>query len=481
MGTLWFLCYSNFVSAVSCSAFKLVRHQYIRFSQFFHSAYLCIPVIGGFIADRLLGQKRTIIIGGLILSLSYFCLAVISSDSILIFSLAGVAAGAGLFKPNISSLLGNAYSKNSTQREKGFTIFFMGITSGIILGCTLPSYFNTYFGWPVSFFSAAIGLMIGLSIFIYGIKRYPIEDYSPFQYNLKKILQSIATVIFLWISSFYILSLPMLANIAFTGIVVLSAVYFFYSIKYSPPEEARNNRVIGLLCLISVIFWAFYFQMFLSFTLFLSRTVEPSLWGLPFPPPYYVSIQSIGTILFGIYLAHRTKPYIAHHKGIQFSKRFFSAMICMLIAFILITALCHFDTTNQLISPIYLIPVYLFISLAELLLYPVGMAAITVLASRNKVSTMMGIFLVSLGIGGFLAGKLAELAAISTHETAIALLKAQYSAGFSHILYVLIVALVICSFLNQKIKSLLTVSSNNPINFPSVEFSENLDESLMEI
>jgi POT family proton-dependent oligopeptide transporter len=111
------------------------------------------PVVGGWVADHLLGQKRTIITGGIILLICYFILGVITTDSLFIFSLAGIAVGTGLFKPNISSLLGNEYEEHSPQRESGFTIFYMGITTGIILGCTFPSQLTYYFSWSIAFSS----------------------------------------------------------------------------------------------------------------------------------------------------------------------------------------------------------------------------------------------------------------------------------------------------------------------------------------
>ncbi|MFI4919240.1 MAG: peptide MFS transporter [Legionellales bacterium] len=417
------------------------------------------PVVGGWIADRLLGQKRTIIAGGVILFTCYLVLGLIASDNILILSLAGIAVGTGLFKPNISSLLGNEYPENSSRRESGFTVFYMGITSGIIFGCTFPSQLNYYFGWSVSFTSAAVGMLIGLAVFIFGVYHYRIKDYSPYEYQFKKILQASLALVSLWLTSFGILHYTMLANFAFIAIVVISIGYFLYSIKYAAALEARKTMVIGLLCVISIIFWTFYFQMFLSFTLFLSRVVDSTLFGIQFPPPYYVSIQSFGAILFGLFLARRKRHPSKQQPGIQSANKFLFSMFFMASAFILMTLVCRLDTSPQLLSPLFFIPVYLMISLAELLLYPVGLSVVTVLSSRKKVSTMMGVFFVSLGVGGFLAGKLAELAAIAPGETSITLLKAHYAAAFSNISYLLIASLLVCVLLNRIIKRLLTDSS----------------------
>jgi POT family proton-dependent oligopeptide transporter len=223
--------------------------------------------------------------------------------------------------------------------------------------------------------------------------------------------------------------------------------------------QAKQTLVILLLCIISVTFWAFYFQMFLSLTLFISRVVKPTLFGISFTPPYYVGIQSIGMIVFGMVLSRR-KNHLTHaQQGVRTGNKFVLAMIFMTLAYVLIAVVSRFSELSTLLSPWSIIPAYLMISLAELLLSPVGLSAITTLASPKKVSTMMGIFFVSLGIGGFLSGKLAELTAIPIGETSIAVLKAHYATSFSHLLSILVVATLICVVLNLFIKQLMTNSN----------------------
>jgi len=122
------------------------------------------------------------------------------------------------------------------------------------------------------------------------------------------------------------------------------------------------------------------------------------------------------------------------------------------------------SNSSELLSPWYFISAYLMISLAELLLSPVGLSAITMLSSHKKVSTMMGIFFVSLGLGGFLSGKLAVLTAISQEELysmPLAELKAHYAITFSKLLYILLTATFICVLLNRIIKYLMTLPTQN--------------------
>lgn len=414
------------------------------------------PLVGGWIADKLIGQKRAILLGAVVLFISYCLLSLIDSNFALTSALAGIAVGTGLLKPNISSLLGNEYISGSARRESGFTIFYMGITTGIILGTTLPSILSEYFGWASSFFSAAIGMVIAFAVFLFGIIEFKIKDYNPFVFQYKKIFLACGLMIFLWALSFYVLNSPQLANVVFGIVVLFSASYILYSVNKENSNQSRQTLVIGLLCVISVMFWSFYFQMFMSLTLFISRVVEPTFLGIQFPPPYYITIQSIGMLVIGFILSRKYPKQTLIERGLSTGKKFLLAMSFITLAYGVIALVSSITSKTALISPLLIIPAYLLISLAELLLSPVGLAAITILADKNKVSTMMGIFFVSLGIGGFLSGKLASLTAVPPGEKDLAILKALYASAFSQQLGILFVATLLCLILFAVIKFLLT-------------------------
>lgn len=413
------------------------------------------PVIGGWVADHLLGQKKAVLLGAVILFLAYIVLTCTSHEEHLIMALAAVAVGTGLLKPNISSLLGNQYPADSAKREAGFTIFYMGLTTGIILGTTLPSMLNQYFGWSVSFGSAAVGMVIAFSVFWLGVKRYAIADYHVMHVEAKDWIKSAVLISGLWGVGYVILNSSNLADMVIFAVVIASVVYLVYTVRHEPPLQANQTIIIGLLCLISVMFWAFYFEMFLCLTLFIARVVKPTLLGIAFPPPYYVAVQSIGMLVFGFFLSRRNpKPIVAHH-CLDTNRKFLIAMGLMCCSYALITLVSSVSTSEEAISPWLVLPAYIFISLAELLLSPVGLAAITTLACRQKVSTMMGIFFVSLGIGAYLSGKLANITAVSDTQLSISALKIHYSHGFTTLLIILLAGTVIAFLLNRLIKKLL--------------------------
>jgi POT family proton-dependent oligopeptide transporter len=199
--------------------------------------------------------------------------------------------------------------------------------------------------------------------------------------------------------------------------------------------------------------------MFLSLTLLIVRIVNPTLFNIQFPPPFYVGIQSAGMIALGLLLTRHQKALSRTQQGIRAGNKFLLAMLCMVLAYGLIVLICNFSASTILLSPLYLIPAYLLISLAELLLSPIGLSAVTILASRKKVSTMMGIFFVSLGIGGFLSGKLASLTAIPSGELSIAELKINYASSFNQLFYILFATTLFCIILNFCIKYFMRSAS----------------------
>lgn len=414
------------------------------------------PVLGGWIADNLIGQKRATFVGIVFLFASYLALSLQTTTNMLPLALAGIAVGTGLLKSNISSLLGNQYPEDAASRESGFTIFYMGITTGIILGTTIPSYVNSHYGWSTSFMSAAIGVLIGGISFGWGVYYYDIKDYHLYQYSTVKTFQAMLMILSLWFCAWLMIILPSVADSIFLTVIILSIMYLVFCIHQEPKEQAYQTTIILLLCIISVIFWAFYFQMFLSLTLFILRMVKPTLWGIPCPPPYYVALQSLGMIVFGSLMARHKIAHSHSQKIAQIGNKFLGAILLLTLAYALISWVAHMNLAiMSLLSPLWMIPAYLLISLAELLLSPVGLCAITLLSSRNRVSTMMGIFFVSLGVGAFISGKLAKLTALPNTPLRLSEIKDHYGLAFMKIFWILVVLTLFCIGLNYIIRRLI--------------------------
>lgn len=411
------------------------------------------PIFGGYIADNWLGQKTSVLYGAVILSLNYFFLAMNVSFFFMTFALAGVAVGTGLLKPNISSLLGRQFKKNCPRREHGFIIFYMGITSGIILGTTVPSILQKSFGWNASFISAGFGLVIAFITFLYGLKHYNIIDYAKLgEERLYARFKAVMLLILLWNLSFIVLSRPTVASVFFIFVIAFTSIYLFYQIKAEKGEQRKRVIVMLLLCIMSVFFWTFYFQMFLSLTLFITRAVELHLFGLYFPAPYYIAVQSASMIVIGFMLTYFNMTKSKQHIAISTAMKFTLSILLMFIAYLLIVYSMHGVKGEVRITPTFILLGYVVIAGAELLLSPVGIAAFTVLARPKQVSTMMGIFFISLGVGGYCSGYLAKVASINHQETSLILLRHSYEHAFTILASLLFGALLISLIFTMMIK-----------------------------
>jgi POT family proton-dependent oligopeptide transporter len=389
------------------------------------------PIFGGYIADNWLGQKMSVLVGAVVLAVNYFLLALNISFYFMTFSLAGVAVGTGLLKPNISSLLGRQFKKNCPKRERGFIIFYMGITAGIVLGTTVPPLLQQSYGWYACFFSAAIGLLVALATFSFGIKYFNVVDYAKVEEEkIYARFKAGMLLVVLWNLAFIVLSRPNIATFFFVLVICFTFAYLIKLIRIEKGEQRKRVISMLLLCVLSVLFWTFYFQMFLSLTLFITRAVKLKVLGIYFPAPYYIAVESVAMIILGFIFTRYNLIKSKKHVAISTATKFTLSLFLMLIAYLLIIFSMHGVKGNVRIEPTFILLGYSVIAGAELLLSPVGIAAFTVLARPKRVSTMMGIFFISLGLGGFFSGYLAKLSSVNSAQTSLLLLRENYEHAF---------------------------------------------------
>lgn len=408
------------------------------------------PVAGGYLADKFMGQRRAIFIGFFFLSIGY---AILSSGLNLIHGLSCIAVGTGFLKPNISSLLGNEYKASSPLRESGFTLFYLGITSGIILGTILPSHLLENYSWSLTFGSAVIGILVAFITFSFGCIKYKIKDFNAIKFDLKSLGITILITLALYFICFLLLYSEKLANISFLIITVLSIAYLTIIIIYEERHQAKKTLTIALLCVISTIFFAFYFQMFTSITLFIDRCVSQTLWGFDFPHPYYITIQSLTMVIFGFWTVKNNPRLTLKERANSISNKFFLALILLLLAYFNIYIIALMAV--QKINPLFLFPAFILIGIGELILSPVGLSAITILAAREKVSTLMGVFFVSLGLGAYLSGKLAIITSWHGKQQLTNVLLKHYSTSFGELLLILFGATLLSLFILLGLKKVI--------------------------
>jgi len=362
--------------------------------------FTAIP--GGWIADRLLGQRRAVLWGGVLIALGHYSLAL----NILPFFFAGlvlIVFGTGLLKPNISSMVGQLYAPGDQRRDAGFSIFYMGINTGALIAPIICSYLGEKIAWHWGFGAAAIGMTCGLIQYVLGGKRLgqaglmqapPENAGATWARVIAVIVAGTAVLWALW---------------DFKDFVILggTAVFFVSLVRQgrTPIERKRIGAVI-VLFVFATLFWGAFEQAGSSLNLFAQRFTRRVVFGWEFPAGWFQSMNSA----FLVALA----PVFAW-VWIRLGKRepssptkFVIALVCVGLGF-LVVAIGAWLGGDQPVSPWWLIGVYFFHTLGELSLSPVGMSAVTKLAPARLVGSMMGVWFLSISLGNFIGGRVAGL------------------------------------------------------------------------
>ena len=372
------------------------------------------PMVGGFLADRLLGFKLAIVWGGIFLVVGYAILA-LPDTRLFYLGLATIIVGNGLFKPNISTLLGALYPAGDTARDSGFTLFYIGINLGVLLSST-SGYIKDYFGWHAVFLVASAGLIIGLATFATGIKL------GVMKYNHAiPILQKKFFLRKPWLILYCLITIAALNFLLQTGVlgkwllplVGIFLLFFIFILAYRQETRDRNRLLtLNVLIISSVVFWALFLQMFFSANLFIDRLIDKQFFGFQLSTTVFYSLESIFVILVGPLFAWSWQSLSERNKNPSPFLKFVFAIFFVGLAFLALAISTYFADTNGMINPLWIVLAYFFITLGEMLLSPIGLSAVTLLSPSRLVGMMMGAWFVAIGFGGFFAGMLAKLSSV---------------------------------------------------------------------
>ena len=321
-----------------------------------------MSIPGGFIADRWLGQKKTVFLGGLLIAVGQLTLAV---DNMVSFytGLMLIISGVGCLKPNISTMVGGLYKEGDSRRDDGFTIFYIGINIGAASAPLLVGYIGEVYGWHIGFALAGFGMIFGQIVYIWGLKH--LKDVG--------------------------------------NLVPVEKVSG--SKKSVPLTKIEKDRIVVLLIsfIIVIVFWAAYEQAGGLMNLYTKEKINRVILGWEIPASVFQSVPAIFVIIFGtIVAAFWTKR---NTKGKESSSLFKMAvgMIVMGTGFLMMSgaALESMDGGKALL--IWLILSYLLQVIGELSISPVALSFITKLAPVKYASIMMGVYFAATGLGNKLA------------------------------------------------------------------------------
>ena len=382
----------------------------------FTSLVYLSALLGGFLADRYLGQKWATIWGGLMIAAGMFVMSV-PTESFLYIAMGLIILGNGFFKPNVVAIVGQLYDTNDARRDGGFTIFYMSVNIGAFFGPLMVGHYAAAGNYKAAFWIAGAGMIIGLLTFILGYKKFlsgkgAAPKDKPVFYKdpaLWAIVLAIPMIVL------YMKGHHMASYISFA---VLAAAYYVYNKKVKrtktentaplTKEEKQKIAVIAILAFFSIFFWAAFEQAGAALNLFAYEYTDRviSLFGYTWeiPTNWFQSLNPLYVVIFAPLFS---KLWIElAKKGIEPSTpaKFVVSLWLIALAFAVMLVGAFVLVGDAKISLFFLAFTYLFQTFAELCISPVGKSMVTKLAPARYVSLLIGIWYLSNAVANKLAG-----------------------------------------------------------------------------
>jgi POT family proton-dependent oligopeptide transporter len=395
-----------------------------------------LPLIGGWLADKFLGARRAVLIGGIIIACGHYSMVI---DTVPTFyaGLILIAIGTGLLKPNISAMVGQLYSAEDKRRDAGFSIFYMGINLGAFAAPLVTGFlaqgegfrrFVTSLGmnpensWHWGFGAAGVGMTLGLIQYVLGGRRLGhvgrklpvsvIPEQQKTSAGIDVVTTALAVLGALIGAGFgYRFGEGGVISMPFWTVVGYFAGYLGGTTRLLRGDERSRVLVIFILVAFSIVFWMTFEQAGSSLTLFADRLTRNSVLGWEFPSSWFQSVQPIFIILFAPGFA-----FIWQRMGDKQPSspaKFAFGLLFAGVAFVIV-AFASTLTGEGRVSPLWLVAVYFLQTMGELCLSPVGLSTITKLSPTRMVGMMMGVWFLSIAIGSYIAGLTTRLFAGNT-------------------------------------------------------------------
>ncbi|MEX2597823.1 MAG: peptide MFS transporter [Salibacteraceae bacterium] len=416
------------------------------------------PVVGGILADKILGFRKAIIFGGILMMAGHFALALEGmffggNMQLFFLSLAFIIIGNGFFKPNISSFLGNFYGVNDSRKDGAFTIFYMGVNIGALLSIVTCGYVGEEISWHYGFGLAGIGMFIGLLVFWFagnavlgkkGINPSSLEDFPDVDedediklLNADKGKRSaaledqakgfvkiddpklrrnqwitmVATVLFIPVCAQFLNLSDVITSVLILLSIGILAVLLYMAWKQESKAAGQRLWVVVVLFLFHSVFWALFEQAGGSITLFTARNIDRVILGSEIPASIFqffnaFFIMTLAPLFSWMWIKLRNKG-----KEPSTPMKFVLGLSQLAFGFGIIVLGANFFEIEGMVPMIFLVFMYLFHTTGELSLSPVGLSMITKLAPKQAVGFVMGAWFLSIALANKMAGKIGELTA----------------------------------------------------------------------
>ncbi|CAN5471245.1 peptide MFS transporter [soil metagenome] len=419
--------------------------------------------IGGIFADKILGFKKSLLFGGLVMIIGNVIIA-FSPQNFFYLGITLSIIGTGFFKPNISSMVGDLYKEGDPRRDAGFGLFYSGINFGALLGGIVCVWLgkNPNYGWSYAFLSAAIVMVLGLVTFIITKKSLGPIGNSPLL-NLPKAKRNIREVS-VYIGS--LISIPlifiMIKNTDYTDYFMytigpLAVIYFIYEVMKEKESRARKKLLAAFVfILFSIIFWAFFEQSGGSLALFAQDNLHHSLFGLKMDPNIINnSANSLFVIIFspllGLLWLAMIKRKIEPNTVIKFGIGF---LFLAAAFYAFYYTRFHAGPDGKTSLNIFTVA-YLIITFGELCLSPIGLSIMTKLSPKRLSGMMMGMWFLASAYGQYAAGLLGAGMSSPDKDATLMVKLDSYTDGYKQLAIYALIAGVIMIIISPLVRKLM--------------------------
>jgi POT family proton-dependent oligopeptide transporter len=389
------------------------------------SYILCLP--GGWIADRLIGARRAVWHGGILIAVGNLLLAVGSTPATFYGGLIVIVCGVGLLKPNVSAMVADLYPEGGGRRDAGFTIFYMGINVGAFLGPIVTGLLAEHYGWRPAFAAGSVLMAAGLvqyklfqhqlgdaGLRIAGAHGEDSSDTARRGWMTVAALVGGIVVAYLLVLTGIVTVNPLTLAQWTGGLLALIAfAYFVYMFAFAGLDRTEKNRVWVILFLFSgcALFWAGFEQTGASLNLFAERYVDRGIAALDFiiPTAWFQSLNSIFILIFAAPFSMLWVALAKRNLDPSAPAKFGLGLILLGLGFLFMVVAATIVAKGGQAMPYLLALTYLLHTYGELCVSPVGLSYVTKLAPPRFVSQMMGVWFLATSVGNLSAGLLAGM------------------------------------------------------------------------
>ena len=369
-------------------------------------------VLGGWIADRLLGMERTVLYGGVVVMFGHIALAIVPGPAGVAAGLVLVALGSGALKANASSLLGTLYEKGDARCDGGFTLFYLGINLGAFIGPLITGLLQTRMGFHYGFGAAAIGMALGLTQYVafrrnLGTHGRTVPNPLPRSAIGWVVGVGVVGVVVIVVS--FVTGMVKLSNLSqvTTGVIVVASVTYFVvmltSAKVAAVERTRVRAFIPLF-IANAVFWSLFQQIFTVLAVYSDERMNWSIFGWTAPSNWIGSIEPVWIILLSPFFAIMWTRL--GNRAPSTPRKFAYGVIGMGLAFLLFLPMS--GTTGKAVPALLVVAIMAAFAVSELLLSPIGLSVTTKLAPEAFRAQMMALYFFSVGLGTSMSGVLAR-------------------------------------------------------------------------